>query len=165
MTDSEHLTRGRPARRRDGPAWNRLPFLRTRLQATLLPVALVAGAVGGTVVLVREGPVAVAIFVALMVGWIVQRAVPDLIEERHPGRRSVYFVLRPLAATAVLLAARAGGANWWWAVALGLFVGAVLHLALAWLLVRDVTVEELVDELERSGVEDLMRGRSSGLDR
>jgi hypothetical protein len=97
----------------------------------------------------RAGSVWLSVFVGLMVLQLVGRGVADVITDPRKLQRTLYFLLGPALATAVLYGAYEAWKTWWLAFVLALVVGGILNLILASRLFPDIHREETEDTVSR----------------
>ena len=97
----------------------------------------------------RAGSVWLSVFVGLMVLQVVGRGAADVITDPKKVQRTLYFLLGPALATAVLYGAYEAWKTWWLAFVLAIVVGAILNLILASRLFPDIHREETEDTVSR----------------
>ena len=97
----------------------------------------------------QEESIWLSIFVAGAAGFIVGRVVPDVITDSKKVRRTLYFLLFPAIAVAILYLTYQAWETWWLAVMVS-WVGAfILNGILAPLLFPGIHREETEDTVER----------------
>ena len=96
------------------------------LKAFLAFVGLIGGVVAAVYTYTETSEWALALYVVVMVSYIVGRGLGDVITEPHKVKRTIFFAIPAITATAVLVLTHTWFGVWWLAVLLGLFVGAVL---------------------------------------
>jgi hypothetical protein len=121
------------------------------IKALLLVVGFFGAIAAGIYTYTATSEWALAIFVFVMVSYLVGRGLGDVLTEPHKVKRTIYFAIPAVAATAVLYVTQAWWGTWWLAVLLGLVVGAVIiGGVLDVVLFPGITREEAQDTAERT---------------
>jgi hypothetical protein len=110
----------------------------------------VLGGLGGAIyAFSRSSSFALAIYVFVVVNYVIARGVADAVTDPYKIRRLLYFALMPALSTGLLYLAYRQWDKMWLAVVLGLAGGLVLNGILAPIIFPRIHREEGEDSLER----------------
>jgi hypothetical protein len=96
------------------------------VKAVLIVVGFVGAIAAGVYTYVATSEWALGVYVFVMVSYVVGRGLGDVLTEPHKVKRTLYFAIPVVTATAVLYLTHAWWGMWWLAALLGILVGAVI---------------------------------------